>query len=201
MVDPVLRTSKAGSDCGAHESDRQCLEMGCIWSSVLQSRRNLEEIYGRTTPSVSLTFSALWGRKHLMKTESYSHERDQCHKRVGEETAGCQHDWHVLANRCWWVQMIVRVKEQLGLVCALTLCQPDYSAGEVVGSFSKIWFLKPASTWGAINACCFANLSSFWCTLQKISSCLAAPGRLAGGVSSVIYSSSVLKLEQVFVNM
>lgn len=47
----------------------------------------------------------------------------------------------------------------------------------------------------------FANLSCFCCTLQKISPCLAAPGRLACGVSSVIYSSSVLKLKQALVNM
>lgn len=157
MVDPVLRTSKAGSDCGAHESDRQCLEVGCIWSSVLQSRWNLEEIYRRTTPSVTLTFSALWGRKHLMKTESYSHKRDQRHKRVGEEIVGCQHDWHELANRCWWVQMVMSFKEQLGLACALTLCQPDCSAGEVVSTFTKIWLLKPAWTWGAIDACWFCQ--------------------------------------------
>lgn len=47
----------------------------------------------------------------------------------------------------------------------------------------------------------FANLRSFCCSLQKISPCLAAPGRLAGGVSAVIYSFSVLKLKQVLVNM
>lgn len=93
-------------------------------------------------------------------------------------------------------------KEQLGLACALTLCQPDYSLRDVVSTFLKnLDSLRLSQCEGQLMPAGFANLSSFCCSLQKISPCLADPGRLTGGVSSVIYSSSALKVEQVLVNM